>query len=249
VPAWAAALYYSVYAATTLGVGDVVPRGAALRLVAAAEAALGLVLVTAAVTYLLSVNSALNRATALALATSRFIGRRDGADPVDVLVTMAHAGAEEDVRDWLARSVADLASIVQAEGLYPLLHYFHEPSDDHALPVALADLLEVATLCRALLAPEHFPALALGPASAAVDRIGRHYLVETQITSEWDERGLTKERRQRYEAARARLAAAGVPLREDGEAWRAYAEMRAGWDAADRRVRAYLGYPEARVPS
>ncbi len=143
LPAWLKVLYRSGYSATTLGIGDVVPHSGALRLVAVSEAAHGFMLFSVGITYLLSIYAALNRTTALALEISRFVGRGDGGDPVDLLIATACAGAERDIRDWLVRTTSSLARVVQAEAQYPLLHYFHVPDDDRALVVALADLLEV----------------------------------------------------------------------------------------------------------
>jgi hypothetical protein len=247
LPAWLKALYYSGYSATTLGIGDVVPHSGALRLVAVVEAAHGFMLFSVGVTYLLSIYTALNRTTALALEISRFMGRGDGGDPVGLLITMVHAGAERDIRDWLARTASSLARVVQAEAQYPLLHYFHVPDDDHALPVALTDLLEVVTLGRALLSPADFPALAEGPPSAAIERLVWHHLRQgaDQLGSRaLDAQALEQERRKSYLDARARLEAASVPVREDGEAWAAYAALRAEWDASAQRVRAHFGYSE-----
>jgi len=117
LPAWLKALYYSGYSATTLGIGDVVPHSGALRLVAVLEAAHGFILFSVGVTYLLSIYTALNRTTALALEISRFVGRGDGGDPVGLLIAMTHAGAERDICDWLARTASSLARVVQTEAM------------------------------------------------------------------------------------------------------------------------------------
>lgn len=248
-PAWAKALYYSGYSATTLGVGDVVPRGMALRFVSVLEAAHGFMLFSVAITYLLSIYSALNRSTALALEISRFLGRDEGQEPADLLIAMASSGAERDVVEWMARTSSSLASVVQWEGQYPLLHYFHIPDDDRALLVALTDLLEVVTLARSLLCPNHFPALSEGPVTTSLERLARRHLTAGAGRFGRDDRGtggLERERRRRYAEARRRLEAAGVPLREDGQAWRAYERLRPGWDVADEGVRTHFGYSEIR---
>ncbi len=184
----------------------------------------------------------------MALEISRFVGRGDGADPVDLLITMARAGAERDIRDWLARTASSLTGVVQTEGQYPLLYYFHVPDDDRALTIAVADLLEVATLGRALLLPPDFPALTQGPASAASERIARHHLRQgaDQLDPRTpDAQALEQERRKSYLDARVWLEATSVPVQENEQAWAAYAALHSEWDAADRLVRAHFGYPES----
>lgn len=242
---WALSLYYSGYSAVTLGVGDVTPSGTAPRLMAVIEAGFGFALFTAAVSYLLSVYNALNRSTTLALATSRFVGRRDGENPVTLLIAVTQAEAEEELDDWFGRMAFDLTALVELQGQYPLLSYFHEPNDDRAMPVALSDLLELATLCQAMLDPERYAGLAEGPTVKAVERIGRHYLAEVGVSGASDSQELEKQRRQRYTSAREQLADAGVSLRADEEAWSIYSSIARQWDVADDRMRAQLGYRAA----
>ncbi|GGK39304.1 hypothetical protein GCM10008955_36390 [Deinococcus malanensis] len=134
----------------------------------------GFVLISVAVTYLLSVYAALARMTALAFEIHRFVGRDEGLVAVDVLVTVAEAEAASELSDWLASTASSLAEVVQADDEYPLLHYFHFP-DERALPVALSDLPEVVTLCRTLLLPGAFPALTGGLVIAGTERVARSY--------------------------------------------------------------------------
>jgi hypothetical protein len=185
--------------------------------------------------------------TALALEISHVIGRGEGKQPADVLIAMARSGSEHDLAAWLVRTSSSLATVVQSEEQYPLLHYFHIPNDDHALPIALADLLDVATISRSLLSPVHFPTLAQGPSSIVVQRITSDHLSGGARIFARDVPGpelLEQERRRKYVAARTRLAAAGVPLREEEHAWPIYVDLRLRWDTADNVVRAHFGYPE-----
>ena len=242
---WAVALYYSGYSAVTLGVGDVVPNGTVPRLLAVTEAGFGFALFTVSVTYLLSVYSARNQSTALALAISRFVGRGEGKKPRSLLIAVARSEGAEGVGAWLGRMAFDLATLVELRGQYPLLHYFHEPNDDRAMPIALSDLLELITLCRSLLDSEKYPALANGPTITAVQRLGRHYL------SDFDSAGLDdgvdfenarRARRERYIATRELLTEAGVAMRDNGEAWSIYEAIAREWDIADEGMRTWLGY-------
>ena len=239
---WALLLYYSGYSATTLGVGDVTPDGTVPRLLAVAEAGFGFALFTAAVTYLLSVYNALNTSTSLALAAARFMGRREGRGPVALLIETTCANATADLGDWLGRMAFDLAALVEFRGQYPLLHYFHEPNDDRAMPIVLSDLLELTALCQAMLDAERYPTLAEGPTVKAVDRIGRQYLVASEVSPSSDGKEFERERRRRFTFARREMEAAGLSLREDEEARSIYSDITCHWDAADNRMRKRLGY-------
>ncbi len=242
---WALALYYSGYSAVTLGVGDVTPNGTFPRLLAVTEAGFGFAIITVTVSYLLSVYSARSQATILSLSVCRFIGRGDGDDPVSLLIDVAESGAEQEVTDWLGRIEVILVEFIELEGQYPLINYFHEPEDDRALPIAISDLLDLVTISRTLLSPERFPALATGPTTRVIERIGLNYLQQTSTIATAGENTLGEERRKRYDDARWRLEGAGVPLRDDEKAWPAYDALRSEWDMADERIREWLGYRSA----
>jgi hypothetical protein len=247
---WALAFYYSGYSAVTLGVGDVVPNGTIPRLMAVIEAGLGFALFTISIAYLLSVYSARNEAAALSVAISRYVGRTEGDDPVSLLIGVAQSRAAEGMGDWLGQVAFELATLVELRGQYPLLHYFHEPNDDRAVPIALSELMELITLCRAMLDPEEYPALADGPTVRAVERLGVHYLADFRWRDPKDEDVLRERRRRHYQAARSRFEKAGIALRDDDEAWARFSEIMAKWDVADQHMREWLEYRpvDARLP-
>lgn len=246
VPDWALVLYYSGYSAVTLGVGDVTPDGTVPRLMAVIEAGGGFALFTVAVTYLLSIYSARNQSTALALAISRLVGRRDGEDAVSLVVATAKVSSVEGVTDWMGRIAFDLAALIELRGQYPLLHYVHEPNDDRAMPIALTDLLEVVTLCRSVLDPERYSVLASGPTVVAVERMGRHYLASFVPDRQEGSQVYDRDRRRRYDDARDRLAREGIALRADDEAWSIYQSIARTWDVADDNMREQIGYRSSR---
>jgi len=76
---FATALYYSGYALTTLGTGDIVAKTALYRLLMVMEAAIGFSTVTLILTYFLSVYNALTRRTTFAVSLQyRTAGTGDG---------------------------------------------------------------------------------------------------------------------------------------------------------------------------
>jgi hypothetical protein len=250
MPRWALAFYYSGYSAVTLGVGDVVPNGTVPRVMAVIEAGLGFALFTVSITYLLSVYSARNESAGLSLAISRYVGSDEGDDPVSLLIGVAQSSATEGMGDWLGQIAFELATLVELRGQYPLLHFFHEPNDDRAVPIALSELMELITLCRAMLDPGEYPALADGPTVRAVERLGVHYLADFHWKDTRDEEVLCQRRRRHYDAARSRFEDAGMALRPDDQAWARFDQSMAKWDLADQHMREWLEYRpvDARLP-
>lgn len=112
------ALYLSVVAVATLGLGDIVPTAPVLRLLIPLEALLGFALLTAAVSWVLQIYPALTRRRALALKLDAV--RR--AETVDVLPRLEPHTAARLVLD-----LADGVSHVHVDLLqYSETYYFHD---------------------------------------------------------------------------------------------------------------------------
>ncbi len=133
---WLDSFYYSGYLATTLGLGDIVPRAGVFRLLAVFEAFLGFGLFSVGITYVLSIYTQLSAQMALA-------------------TTIDHALADADPMDWrnpdptelqwsftLARHVAQqLSRANRANSQYPILQYFRHPHPRDALAVQVGRLI------------------------------------------------------------------------------------------------------------
>ena len=246
LPEWVTALYYSGYAATTLGVGDVYPQSAALRLVAVLEAAQGFGLFSVSVTYLLSIYGALSNGNATALEIARFVraGRHvDG--PLGVLVAARETGETELVQ-WLQAMLPRLSSLIVAQGQYPLLHYFHSADDRRAFPLAVGDLLAVVTIARTVLCPDSFPSLANGPTVDTALDTARGAVMTTLDSVDARAAASARVERERSESFRiaySRLDSVGLPLRDQQEARERYLSCRSTWDEPLARMRAWFSYP------
>ena len=123
------ALYVSIVALTTLGLGDVQPASATLRLVLPLEALLGFLLLTAGISWILQLYPALIRRRALArhLTTLR---RTDAAGRVskgDAGAALSHL---HSVREELSHAEMDLVQ-------YGESYYFREASGDLSLAASL----------------------------------------------------------------------------------------------------------------
>ncbi|MFC4637910.1 potassium channel family protein [Deinococcus hohokamensis] len=245
LPDWFKAFYISGYSMTTLGIGDLVPSGKAPRLVIVLASAMGFILITVAVTYLLSVYAALERMSALAFEIHHFIGRSEGMGPVEVLKRAAQTRTPDELSNWLASTASGLAQVVQSEDEFPLLHYFHMP-DERAMPLALMDLLELTSLCQSVLDPEAYPVVAGGLVSAGTQRIVLRYfgtLTPRYAHVEVSEARLAHDRQWRFDAAWNALDLAGIKLRPRPDALERYVRLRQQWDAHSVSLCLQFGYP------
>ncbi len=141
-----AALYLSVVAVATLGLGDILPATAPLRLVVPLEALVGFLLLTAGISWVLQLYPALIRRRALA--------RR--------LTTMAQCEAEQVVESgepsvavqYLEGVRADLATFEMDLVQYAESYYFREVQQDVSLAAALPYVMDLIAAGERSSAPE-----------------------------------------------------------------------------------------------
>ena len=241
-----AALYISGYSATTLGVGDVYPSGALLRMLMIVEAGLGFALFSISVAYLLSVYDALQRTNALSLEISRYLDLDEECDAIDALIRIANDNDQPDVTRWLQSTTSSLVEATQAQEQYPLIGYFHVPDDERALPLTLPQLMEMLTVCRTMLDPDKLPRLSKGQSTLFAARTATTYLTHSARAlgrkGEPTQGPGDDERRRDHDLVRARLVAAGVPVRPADESQEDYVEDHRGWDADDLGMQHHYGY-------
>lgn len=121
------AFYISLVNLTSLGYGDIVPATTALRILGPVETLFGLGLLTASISWLISIYNAISRRDSLAHevrlakeAEQRLGEKLADADP-DLLATMLASFAEQ-----LIRSRRDLIH-------FPITHYFRTEDEERAL--------------------------------------------------------------------------------------------------------------------
>jgi hypothetical protein len=131
------ALYLSAVTLSTIGFGDVVPAADVLRLLVPVEAVLGFGLLTAAISWLLSVYPALSRRRSLAYELWLL---RDALGARGALVQEQGRSAERLFGELLSRLVAVERDLVTL----PLSYYFTERDPRFQLPGMMPWLLAVA---------------------------------------------------------------------------------------------------------
>jgi voltage-gated potassium channel Kch len=139
---FADALYVSLVNLTSLGYGDISPASSLLRLLGPIETMFGLGLLTASISWLISIYNAISRRDSLAhevllakQSEERLGEKLADADP-DLLETMLASFAEQ-----LIRARRDLIH-------FPIVHYFRTEDDERALAGLLpflASLVEEAS--------------------------------------------------------------------------------------------------------
>lgn len=127
------ALYVSVVTLATLGYGDIAPTDGLLRLLAPLEALVGFGLLTASITWVLSIYPALSRRRTLA----HEILLLRGAEP------------ETEAAGALIGEVLPRLTAVRNDFLqYPIVYYFHSTNEKGSLATALPYLTRLAEEVR-----------------------------------------------------------------------------------------------------
>ncbi len=137
-PDFVNALNVSLVTLTTLGFGDVTPTSQALRLILPLEALLGFGLLSAIISWLVSIYPALSRRRSLAYEISLL----RAAEAED------HVSLDDLTPDAVERLLAELTSRLVAVERdlvhFPISYYFSAGDPRFSLPVAAPYLLEVA---------------------------------------------------------------------------------------------------------
>lgn len=243
---FATALYYSAYALTTLGTGDIVAKTDLYRLLMVLEAALGFSTITLILTYFLSVYSALTRRDTFALSVQyRAAGTGDAAE---LLARLGPGGDFGGATQTVGDVATSVLSVMASHRAYPILRYFHFRHTYDALPRLLLVALDLATLIESALDADQNRALVDSAAAAELGGGGRHVLDELAATflpaGQPRHPSMSEQAwRARYDRAVTRLRAAGIATTPDHEAGaRRYVALRREWDPRLAALAAYLMY-------
>ena len=140
---WAGRIYFVGYMMFTAGNGDYKPLGDGWQVLAAATNASGMVLVTLAITYLISVVGAVVAKRAFA---SQIAGL--GGSP-EKLVSGGWNGRDFHSLDIPLNSIASsLTALSQQYDAYPILQYYHAANKERSPILAIAKLDEALTVLR-----------------------------------------------------------------------------------------------------
>jgi hypothetical protein len=235
------ALFQAGSTLLTLGLTNVRAEGAAQAVVLVAGLS-GLAVITLVVTFVLSVQGALQRReTPVVMLASR--GGRPPAGLV-VLETYARLGmTEADQAALLASWEEWCAEVTHTHQAYPILAFFRSTDGDNDWLSSLGAVLDAAalTVAAAEKGPRGEATLLLLTGGRLVDDLCglfRLTLATAPLASE-----------EEFALACRRLAAAGWPVRDDvGAAWRRFAELRRGYAAGVSALALHFGVPPMAWP-
>lgn len=175
---WWDTVYYVGFTITTLGVGDLEAGGPYWRLLTAFAALMGLSLVTLAITYLLSVVSAVTQGRALAASL-----HSHGLRPEELLVAGWNGRDLSKLEQWLDGSAPALSAYSQKQLAYPIIDFFWTGRREYAVPPAVAALHEALSLGTFGIQPRaRLAAFHTDPVRRAIDTILRTLLSTHEVS-------------------------------------------------------------------
>jgi hypothetical protein len=245
-----AALYFSGTTLTTVGYGDIAPHTTGMRLTALCEAASGFALISLAITYLITVYSALERKRAVAI--SFYHQAEEGANVAAFITHHFVAGRFYSLETTMRMATRDLQELLESHVEHPVIHYFHPVEVYKSLPRVLFLALETCAVIRSCLDNEEYAETCNHPEVRTLEASSRHVLRELLASLELERRSARRKEtvfeesrrwRQRFEQTMRLLKEAGIKTRPDRDAaWEFYRARREEWEAQLHRFSNFLGY-------
>lgn len=142
---WVGRIYFVAYTMFTMGNGDYAPVGAVWQIATSLTTASGMLVVTLAVSYVVSVLSAVVDKRSFAASTTG-IGERS-----EEFVKAGWNDEDTDLHELdlpLDSLASQLGTLAQQHRAYPILHYYHSEQAHESSAVAVAILDEALTIIR-----------------------------------------------------------------------------------------------------
>lgn len=132
------AIYVSLVTLSTLGYGEMTPNIPWLRIIGPLEALVGFALITASISWILSVYPVLSRRRQLA--REIVLLRGEGSHPLPGIAHDAPVALEGILLSMAEQVIAVCGDLEQ----FPITYYFHPSNRDSALPLALPQIVAIA---------------------------------------------------------------------------------------------------------
>lgn len=149
-------VYFTGFTISTLGIGGLMPGGAFWRVLTAAAALNGLVVITVGITYLLAVLGAVVERRQFAAHLAAL-----GAAPHEILIRAWDGHSFKDLATHFSTLIPGLLLQTEKQLAYPILHFFRAEQASRAAGPAIAKLDDTLTLLEHGVVPEKRPPEAL----------------------------------------------------------------------------------------
>jgi len=237
LPDFGTAFYYAGTSFLTIGYGDYVATGGIARFVSLLAGASGFATVAIVTTFLFSVFGAFG-------ARENFVvtfATRAGAPPsgVTLLETYSRFGLMDDLDDVFEDGLRWSASVLESHLAYPILAYFRSSHEHESWIAALGALLDASTLKLTLVDDGAF-----GHAKLC-NEMARHAVRDLGLYFGFATGDVAGVERPEFEAARERLRAAGVPVRDPDDAWDKFVTLRSAYATPLNAMAGYFSIPPA----
>jgi hypothetical protein len=247
---WIESLYFSGSTLITVGYGDITPRLLFVRFVALVEGASGFALISLAVTYLITVYSALERKRVIAL--SFYHQAEEGADVAGFISHHFVTGRFHGFEAVLRMAARDINELQESHAEHPVIHYFHPVAVHKSMPRVFFLVLETCAVINACLDPEEYPETCGHPELRTLEASGQHVLGQLssalnlgdeRLRPREDAAEVSRRLRRRYLQTLRQLTTAGIKTRRDrAEGWEIYRARREQWETKLHGFARYLGY-------
>jgi hypothetical protein len=223
-----------------------------VRLIALTQAGTGFVAIPLTVAYFLTVNGALERRRAAALALFHEAGR--GPDAAAALLARRHMdGRFVGLDDVLAEAAHDLQAVLESHVEHPVTQYFHPIEVHDGLPRMLFLALETGAVLRAFPDSDRYPETCDHPSLITLEETAFHAMREVATSLRLRRSAPATAAappgcgrmhlEHRIGRTRAKLAEAGIAQRSDeAAAASAYLDHRSRWEGELRGLAKGLGY-------
>ncbi len=228
-------LYLSGTSFFTLGLGDVTPRTPLARALTVLESGMGFGFLALVIGYLPVIYQSFSRREV----NITLLDARAGSPPTAAELLRRHSTADglDDLQQFFRDSERWAAELLESHISYPLLAYFRSQHANQSWLGALTTLLDASALVM----------VGIEGACARQARltfaIARHAVVDLAQIFGTPPRGLVADRfpPADFSRLRARLAEAGLPLKEEGAVGARLAELRRLYEPYVHSLAAYLG--------
>jgi hypothetical protein len=217
-PDFAGALYFAGTSLLTIGFGDLVPKGTAVRFLCIAAGASGLGAFAIITAFLFSIFGAYHQREAFVV----MFTNRAGAPPsgVDLIETHAQLDIVDSLVHTMRESQLWLAQVLETHLAYPILTYFRSTHDDISWIAVVGTILDASTLVLTTL-----DVPTKGEATI-VNRLGRHFVNDFARYYRLPEANHVGIERDEFDRAYQKLHEAGIPLLARDSAWQNFATIR-----------------------